>query len=176
MEKIKLEKRILEFPILNIDSNKIFLIKTFSDLMSALNNINKETLLKFFFLNRDIIKKILYENDTSLKVTKESINQDIFHSFYYLFDIIYDDIYNINYSYDFDIINELYSFVSQEQLELRKFIISIFAFTIIFNFEGINELVLNSKEKDKLKTIYNDIKKFILQPKPLIKFKYRFNE
>ena len=112
MEKIKLEKKILEFPILNIESNNLYLIKTFSELMNALNYINKETLLKFFFLNRDIIKKILYENDTSLKVTKESINKEIFHSFYYLFDIIYDDIYNINYSYDFDIINKIYSFIS----------------------------------------------------------------
>ena len=167
MEKIKLEKKILELPILNLKSDNLFLIKTFPELTNALKNIKMDFLLKFFFLNRDIIKKILYEKDTNLKIVNENINHDIFQSFYYLFYIIYDDIYNINYSYDFDIINKIYSFISQEQLELRKFIISIFAITIIFNFEGINELD-NFKEKDKLRTIYSNIKEFILQPKPML--------
>ena len=36
MEKIKLEKKFLELPILNLKSNNLFLIKTFPELTNAI--------------------------------------------------------------------------------------------------------------------------------------------
>ena len=41
MAKIELENKILEFPIEEIKSDPIFLIKSFSELTNVLNNIKK---------------------------------------------------------------------------------------------------------------------------------------
>ena len=167
MAKIELENKILEFPIGEIKSDPIFLIKSFSDLTNALNNIKKEYNLKFFYLNRKIIKNILYDADKYLKIGKESINEENLNSFYYLYYIIIDDIYNINYTYDIDVINELYLKMMHEENQLRKFIIYILAFPILYNFEGFNEN-LTSSDKKKIKTIYNNIEEFMQAQQPLL--------
>ena len=167
MAKIELENKILEFPIEEIKSDPIFLIKSFSELTNVLNNIKKEFHLKFFYLNRKIIKNILYDADKNLKIVKESINEENLNSFHYLYYILIDDIYNINYTYDIDVINELHLRMMHEENQLRKFIIYILAFPILYNFEGFNENLSSSDEK-KIKTIYNNIEEFMQTQQPIL--------
>ena len=167
MAKIELENKILEFPTEEIKSNPIFLINNFSELTNILNNIKKEFHLKFFYLNRKIIKNILYNADENLKIVKENINDKNLNSFYYLYYIIIDDIYNINYIYDIDVINELYLRMTHEENKLRKFIIYILAFPILYNFEGFNENPTSPEER-KIKTIYQNIEEFMPMQQPIL--------
>ena len=161
MAKIELENKIFQFPMEEIEYNQIFMIKNISELTNVLSNIKKEYQLKFLYSNRKIIRNILYEADTNLKIVKENLDVSHIHSFYYLHNIIIDDnIFIINYNYDIDIINELYLRMTQEKNLLRKFIIYILAFPIIYNFKGFNEN-LNSLEEEKIEEIFTNIKDFI---------------
>ena len=167
MAKIELENKILEFPTEEIKSVPIFLINSFSELIKALNNIKKEYHLKFFYLNRKIIKNILYNSDENIKIVKESIDNENLNFFHYLYYIIIEDIYTINYTYDIDVINELYLRMTHEEKQLRKFIIYILAFPILFNFEGFNENMTSSEEK-KIKLIYQNIEEFMPKQQPIL--------
>ena len=167
MDKIRLEQKILEFPIEGNSSKELFVLKSFPELTSALNIIKKDFHLKFFYCNREIIKNILYEADTNIKIVKECVNDDYLLSFYYLSYIINDDIYNINYTYDIDIINELYSRMLNEKEELKRFILYILAFPIIYNYEGFNE-PHTSIEEDKLKIIYKNIGEYMRRQQPVL--------
>ncbi len=161
MTKIELENKIFQFPMEEIEYNQIFMIKKISELTNVLSNIKKEYQLKFLYSNRKIIRNILYEADTSLIIVKENLDVSNLHSFYYLYSIIIDDIYTISYNYDIDIINELYLRMTQEKNLLRKFIIYILAFPIIYNFKGFNENINSLEEEEKIEEIFTNIKDFI---------------
>ena len=123
MKKKELQNKYLENPTLILEWNiSLFLLNTFSALSDTLKWIKKEFHLKFLFFNRKIIKEILNNEDKVLKLDQESINANSLESLLYLYYIINDDMHVLNYSYDFDIINELNQKIAKEQSSLRKFI------------------------------------------------------
>ena len=160
------------FNNIEINPKELFLINNYSEIEEALKKcyIEKISCLKFLCPNRTIIKKILSEEEKIIKINKDDITNNYVQCFFYLFYIINDDIYNINYSYDFDLINELYNRMTKEKKCIRKFILYIFAYPIVYNYEGIDE----SNSSDELEKIYNEIDEFMKKQQPLLE-KYNLN-
>ena len=130
------------------------LINSLSELKDLLNYIPKESHLKFLYSNKINIKKILYDEDEILELNKDVINNDNYiHNYFYLYEIIGDDN-TINYTYDFDLINILNERMKAEEHNLKKFILYIFAYAILYNYENSNKESSSDEEYD---TIYKEI-------------------
>ena len=136
------------------------LINSLSELKDLLNYIPKESHLKFLYSNRNNIKKILYDEDEILELNKDVINNDNYiHNYFYLYEIIGDDN-TINYTYDFDLINILNERMKAEEHNLKKFILYIFAYAILYNYENSNK----ESSSDEV-TIYKEIEAFMKNQK-----------
>ena len=169
--KVKLEIKFLDN--IEINSKELSLINDYSEIIDALKMFPNEKILniKFLYLNRTNIKMILAERDEIIKIKEVDVtNNNYIVYFFYLFSIITDDIYNINYSYDFYIVKELYNRMIDEKKNIRKFILYILAYPIVYNYEGIDE----SNSSEELEKIYNEIDEFIKKQKPILE-KYNLN-
>ena len=134
------------------------LINSLSELKDLLNYIPKESHLKFLYSNKINIKKILYDEDEILELNKDVINNDNYiHNYFYLYEIIGDNN-TINYTYDFDLINILNERMKAEEHNLKKFILYIFAYAILYNYENSNKESSSDEEYD---TIYKEIEEFM---------------
>ena len=136
--KQDISEKLLEITPVEVDSKAIPLITNPNELFDVLNYIPKSENLKFLNLNRNNITKILSKYEEFVKVVKDNINNNILQSFFYLYNIISEDLYNINYTYDFEIIKEIYNQMREQKDNLTKFILHIFAYIIIYNYEGID--------------------------------------
>ena len=135
------------------------LINSLSELKDLLNYIPKESHLKFLYSNKINIKKILYDEDEILELNKDVINNDNYiHNYFYLYEIIGDNN-TINYTYDFDLINILNERMKAEEHNLKKFILYIFAYAILYNYEN------SSSDEVKHDTIYEEIEEFMKNQK-----------
>ena len=131
------------------------LINSLSELKDLLNYIPKDSHLKFLYSNKINIKKILYDEDEILELNKDVINNDNYiHNYFYLYEIIRDDN-TINYTYDFDLFNILNERMKAEEHNLKKFILYIFAYAILYNYEN------SSSDEVKHDTIYEEIEEFM---------------
>ena len=165
-DKKYLENLLLKYQIPS-EIEDPHLIKSYSELIDLLNYIPKESHLKFLYSNRNNIKKILYDEDKILKLNKDVINNDnlydedeilelnkdvinndnYIHNYFYLYEIIGDDN-TINYTYDFDLFHNL-----------KKFILYIFAYAILYNYENSNKESFS--DENKYDTIYKEIEEFM---------------
>ena len=181
MKKKELQNKYLENPTLILEWNiSLFLLNTFSALSDTLKWIKKEFHLKFLFFNRKIIKEILNNEDKVLKLDQESINANSLESLLYLYYIINDDMYILNYSYDFDIINDLKQKIAKEQSSLRKFILYILAYPIIYNYEGDKDSN-SSSEEEFAKKFYKEREEYLSSHQQILKefnpsLDFKFNE
>ena len=89
--------------------------------------------------------------------------------YFYLSSIINNNINYINYSYDFDLVKDIYNRMTEER-QIRKFILYILAYPIIYNYKGSDE----SNSLDKLDKILIEIDKFIKNQQPILR-KYNLN-
>ena len=165
--KQDISEKLLEITPVEIDSNVIPLIKNPNELFDVLNYIPKSENLKFLNLNRNNITKILSKYEEFVKVVKDNINNNILESYFYLYNIISEDLYNINYTYDFEIIKEIYNQMREQKDNLTKFILHIFAYIIIYNYEGIDRSS-NSSTDNEIEKIKKEIEEFIQHQESLI--------
>ena len=126
MELESITKKDLEMKFLEIPTEigyNISLIRISDELFDALNYIEKSDCLKFLNFNRNHISRILSKSELNLKIVKDYINNDYFQSFFYLYNIISEDLYSINFTYDFEIIKEIYNKTLEQKHNLTKFIL-----------------------------------------------------
>ena len=162
-EKKYLENLLLKYQIPSEIEDP--LINSLSELKDLLNYIPKESHLKFLYSNKINIKKILYDEDEILELNKDVINNDNYiHNYFYLYEIIGDDN-TINYTYDFDLINILNERMKAEEHNLKKFILYIFAYAILYNYENSNK----ESSSDEVDTIYKEIEKFMKNQQQILK-------
>ena len=166
-DKKYLENLLLKYQIPS-EIEDPHLIKSYSELIDLLNYIPKESHLKFLYSNRNNIKKILYDEDKILKLNKDVINNDNYiHNYFYLYEIIGDDYIDIiNYGYDFDLINILNERMKAEAHNLKKFILYIFAYTILNNYREGDDY--SSSDEDKCNTICKEIDEFMINQQPIL--------
>ena len=170
MNKFKLQTHCLNN--IEINSKELSLINYYSEIKETLNIFHNKKIssLKFLYSNRTNIKKIVGEADEIIKINKVDVMGNYLQYFFYLFYIITDDIYNINYSYDFDLIKELYNRMTKEKQTIRKFILYILAYPIVYNYEGIDE----SNSSEELEKIYIEIDEFMRNQQSILE-KYNLN-
>ena len=148
---------------------KIPLISDFAELSNLIKKISEKVLLKISYHYKSSISKILFNEDKFIKISIANINSDL-SSFYYLYKIIIEKRYEINYIYNYDVILVLYNKIKEQSNKINKitkFILCIFANVIIFNFEGSVE-ALNPKDEEKIKNIKNEIEEFMRSQNDLV--------
>ena len=166
--KTKLQNKLLEFSLFEIEEP--FIIKDYSELIFSLNSIDKEKKLKYLYTHRKNIEKILYVEDQNLKIDNDTIDKnDNISNYFFLYEIINSDKDIINYKYDFELVKELYNKITNEKKDLRKFILNILLYTILYNFEQSNDSDSSSEEdKNKYEQIYNYIDEFMKKQQHLL--------
>ena len=136
--KKDINKKLLEITPVEVDSNAIPLITNPNELFDVLNYIPKSENLKFLNLNRNNITKILSQYGEFVKVVKDNINNNSLQSFFYLYNFLSEDLNIINFTYDFEIVKEIYNQMREQKDNLTKFILYIFAYVITYNYEEID--------------------------------------
>ena len=166
--KTHLQNKLLEFSLFEIEEP--FIIKDYSELIFSLNSIDKEKKLKYLYTHRKNIEKILYVEDQNLKIDNDTIDKnDNISNYFFLYEIINSDKDIINYKYDFELVKELYNKITNEKKDLRKFILNILLYTILYNFEQSNDSDSSSEEdKNKYEQIYNYIDEFMKKQQHLL--------
>ena len=99
MMSLYLERELNKFKAeIMIKNNS--LIKTFDETLELLKLIEKDDQTQFIYLNRNIIQKILYDEDIILRINNENINYNGIKSLFYIALAIYKDRDILNYSYN----------------------------------------------------------------------------
>ena len=138
------------------------LIKTFDETLELLKLIEKDDQTQFIYLNRNVIQKILYDEDIILRINNENINYNGIKSLFYIALAIYKDRDILNYSYNKIFINDLYEKVKKEENDKRKLILYIILDILIENYKQLNNST-ESDDTDIKEKISNEIKNYINQ-------------
>ena len=162
MNKIVIQKRIFEIDKV-IKTDDLFILNNYLELIDALNNINESYHIKFFYFYKSFIPKILENEDKMIIINEKYTNKINISFLFYLSLIIQDNIIVVNYSYDFDFINNLYNHMKEEKSELKKIIICILFYTIIYYFNCFDDS--NTEKTDE---IIKEIKEFLGTQKSII--------
>ena len=162
MNKIVLQKRIFEIDKV-IKTDDLFILNNYLELIDALNNINESYHIKFFYFYKSFIPKILENEDKMIIINEKYTNKINISFLFYLSLIIQDNIIVVNYSYDFYFINNLYNHMNEEKSELKKIIICILFYTIIYYFNCFDDS--NTEKTDE---IIKEIKEFLGTQKSII--------
>ena len=176
-----LKKKLSKFKLVNkllnnieINSKELSIINDYSELKEALKIFHNKKIssLKFLYSNLTNIKKILYESDKIVKINKNDITNNYIQCYFYLYYIILDDNEILNFSYDLDLVKELYNRMIEEKQTIRKFILYILAYQIVNNIKESDK----SNSSDELQKISEAIKKFINNQNPIVeKYKLEVN-
>ena len=152
------------------EKEKSFIIYNCSGLIELLNFLPKESHLKFIYNNKNEIKKLLYDEDIILILDNKVIsNNNYMSDYFYLYEIIIDDKEIINYLYDFELIKKLIERMKAENHNLKKFILYIFAYSILYNYKDSNNDSSSDENKDIYNKIHNEIDEFIKSQQQILK-------
>ena len=98
MMSLYLERELNKFKAEIVIKNNS-LIKTFDETLELLKLIEKDDQTQYIYLNRNVIQKILYDEDIILRINNENINYNGIKSLFYIALAIYKDRDILNYSY-----------------------------------------------------------------------------
>ena len=156
------------FDILENDEEKYMknplaeLIQNYDDIKEILNNDNINR-LEYIYINKQKVHKILYEEEKYIYIETNMINN--FSDYYYLYALINDQPYLINYTYDFELIQKLYNELIESKNEIKEIILAKMLITYIdysdFD-ERYNNIELCSNIKKKCITNIINSKKSVL--------------
>ena len=138
------------------------LIRTFDETLELLKLIEKDDQTQYIYLNRNVIQKILYDEDIILRINNENINYNGIKSLFYIALAIYKDRDILNYSYNKIFINDLYEKVKKEENDKKKLILYIILDILIENFKQLNNST-ESDDTDIKEKISEEIKNYINQ-------------
>ena len=137
------------------------LLNNYTELQQALKLLNLDEISIFCYFQKNLINDILYQEEKIININNNN-NKYNFAFYFYLDLLIEDNIDIINYSYDYNFINEINSENKLEKNEIKKVIISKVILELIFNFRGFNKnknikINLDSIEKHNKENIRNNI-------------------
>ena len=161
MMSLYLERELNKFKAEIVIKNNS-LIKTFDETLELLKLIEKDDQTQYIYLNRNVIQKILYDEDIILRINNENINYNGIKSLFYIALAIYKDRDILNYSYNKIFINDLYEKVKKEENDKKKLILYIILDILIENYKQLNNST-ESDDTDIKEKISNEIKNYINQ-------------
>ena len=127
----------LDFPEKNDKNNNNPIFKLISNFNEIENLEQKQKdFLKVLYFNRFKIHKILYVADETLIINSDDINNNEFHSFFYLALLIEEDINLVNYKYSYKLIKKINEMQDQENnLIIKKILMAKIILILISNYE-----------------------------------------
>ena len=137
-------------------------IKNYDELMEILKCTDKKDQTQCIYLNRLPIQNILLEEDKMINISNENINYNGNKSLFYLALSINSDKYVLNYSYDFDFVNELLDKIKREEIGIKKLILYILLDIIYENYKQLSNTT-ESNDNDQKEKTSEEIKAFINQ-------------
>ena len=161
MMSLYLERELNKFKAEIVIKNNS-LIRTFDETLELLKLIEKDDQTEYIYLNRNVIQKILYDEDIILRINNENINYNGIKSLFYIALAIYKDRDILNYSYNKIFINDLYEKVKKEENDKKKLILYIILDILIENYKQLNNST-ESDDTDIKEKISNEIKNYINQ-------------
>ena len=137
-------------------------IKNYDELMEILKCTDKKDQTQCIYLNRLPIQNILLEEDKMINISNENINYNGNKSLFYLALSINSDKYVLNYSYDFDFVNDLLDKIKREEIGIKKLILYILLDIIYENYKQLSNTT-ESNDNDQKEKTSEEIKAFINQ-------------
>ncbi len=145
--ELELNDIMLKILPCEFDKNNL-LIKNINELEKTFESLQHKC--KFCYFYRDKIHQIIYDGNSIINIEDVLSSSDIF----YLVLSITEDTTYINYSYNFDLINQIYNENRQEKNELKIVINANNIKKLITNFEG-----LDIPDSDEINNKIKQIKK-----------------
>ena len=136
------------------NNNPIYnLLSDFSEIEDIMK-IDKPQKMKFFYFNRNLINKLLYNKDKVIEINS-SLMQNKISDYFYLSLLIEYKNNTINFTYTYNFIKKLNDEInSSNNGALKEVIMSKFILELINNYKGINEFYANY---NKIKNELNDL-------------------
>ena len=136
------------------NNNPIYnLLSDFSEIEDIMK-IDKPQKMKFFYFNRNLINKLLYNKDKVIEINS-SLMQNKISDYFYLSLLIEYKNNTINLTYTYNFIKKLNDEInSSNNGALKEVIMSKFILELINNYKGINEFYANY---NKIKNELNDL-------------------
>ena len=130
------------------------LLSNFSDIKTTYKNKNKEDkyLMKFFYYNKRKIQEILYEEEETIEIDNNIIDNKL-SDYFYLTLLIEDNKDIVNYAYSLDLINNISNQLEQDNI-YKNIILSRIISALIRNYKG-DDNYDSDNDKEKI----NDIEK-----------------
>ncbi len=154
MDKIITIKNLLfANPIDNTEN--YFIVLKYSEIENILNTLDINEITKFCYFYRKCIHKILYEEEEMIIIDKSSG----LSYFFYLSLLINDNTDIVNYSYQYNLINDLND-ENKDNNVLKKIIISKFIIELIRNFRGLDNTE-NERYNENLEKMKTDNQEYI---------------
>ena len=118
-----------------------------------IQKIDKKEITKFLYFNRNHVHKILLDSDDIINFIYEENNKHLCF-YFYLFLLIKDNPYILNYTYDFDYIKVINDNQEQNNEIYNKLIISRIIIELSNDFKSINDC-FNDENEEKINKIIN---------------------
>ena len=116
-----------------------------------IQKIDKKEITKFLYFNRNHVHKILLDSDDIINFLYEENNKHLCF-YFYLFLLIKDNPYILNYTYDFDYIKVINDNQEQNNEIYNKLIISRIIIELSNDFKSINDC-FNDENEEKINKI-----------------------
>ena len=138
----------------NLEIDNIENTKDDSSLEEKKNKFDDYSFIKYCYYFRQFVHEILYREE---KVIFIKNNKYEFSYYFYLAKLIESKKNIINYSYDFDLINDLHNSNNNEKKEIKKFVVSKILLILIINYKNNDEINIDNEMENKLKNIEETI-------------------
>ena len=132
------------------------LFTNFSEIEKIINFKNLKK-YEYIYLNKENIHKILYDNETNIKIQSNIPEKNLGFLFYIILLIKYNP-YIVNYIYEFNYIDNLNNYRKKCNNTLNNFILSLIIIELINNFRVADE-VYDDIYENKLEIIYDENEK-----------------
>lgn len=119
------------------------LLSDYSDLKILLKNKELQ-IIKFLYFNRFIIHKILYQCDIIFTINNEYVNS--LADYFYIDLLVNENHFIIDYSFSFELIRKLNSFINNDNYKIKDIILSKISFDLIDNYKSSSSSLSSSVE------------------------------
>ena len=134
-QKLKL---FIQYISINPIEKCIFpLFNNYKEIETIINQKNQD-IMGIIYFNKDIVHKILYEEEKVVYITPHIIKGNKLSGLFYLNLLIIEDINIVNYKYNYDFIREINEY-NKTNKPLQKILFSMILILLIDNFKGFME-------------------------------------
>ena len=172
IDKIELQSKLSELSP-EIRNDKEYLLKSHEENMKLLKKQHEENMIKLCYLHKEEIHKILKKEDEIINIKEENIHQQGLMSLFYLKLVIKSDKFEINYSYDKALVNNIDRRIKEETKPLKKLILYILFDTILENYQQLDKSE-GSTTSEEIEKLIKDNKNSLEKQLPLLK-EYNIN-